>query len=342
MNRVKYEVSDLLLEIAGTPDGVGYDISLSKIYDDIKDARFEEDDSVSFGVWERELKKADWILTEKLSIEAIKGKSKDIRIIGWLVESLVVLDGFKGILKGIEILDFYVKNFWNTCYPKNEDNSSDQEQKLKILDWIFDAIDKRSRFIPFAWYGGDDFINSYNYDYAVDLKNTMIRLPNSSNEILESAKKSGIKTLDEVQNIVSVMNQDDSAKILEITKLIRKSKTNFDQTMSEFSERSINSFSGLIFNLEKIENLFLQKKIEKNEDLEPKIIKRDESSSPRDAIYDEIDKLSKKLSVIERHSPSSSILNLIVSWKEKTLLEIMDDLKSGNSEAHRLLKFLIN
>lgn len=342
MNREKYEISDLMLEIDGSPDGVGYDISLSKIYDDIKEARFEEDDTVSFGVWERDLKKADWGLAEKLCVDSIKQKSKDIKILGWLLESLIVLDGFRGVFKGIEILNAFVKTFWNTCYPRNEDNSSDQEQKLKILDWIFDVLEKRSRFVPFAWYNSDDFVNLYNYEYAVDLKNTMIRLPNSSNEILESAKKSGIKTLDEVQNMINIMNQKDSAKLLESVKSIKESKLNFDQTISEFLEENINSFSGLISNLEKIEKLLLPKKSEKNDNNESPMIKLDETSIPRDKIYDEIDSLSKKLAIIERHSPSSSILNLVVSWKEKTLLEIMDDLKSGNSEAHRLLKILIN
>ncbi len=350
MPRTNYEISDLIAEIPGSPDNVGFDISLSKPYDDIKDARFEEDDSVSFGIWERELKKADLESVEQLCVDALKTKSKDFQIAGWLIESLIVLDKFEGLLRGIQILNEFTKAFWKTGYPKNEDNSSDSEQKLRILEWIFDISEKKIMFAPFAWFNGADSINLYDYEYAVELKNSIIRLPNSANAIIEGAKRDGRRTLEDVINIINVFPQNDVANLLKTFNSIRKAKELFDQSFQEITGNGINSFSKVISDLEKIEKLLSQRKTEasqetnKSEKEKPTMPKTSPNNEPklRDEIYDEIAELAKKLEVIEKHSPSSFILNLIVSWKEKTLLEIMDDLKSGDSEAHRLLKFLIN
>ena len=147
MNRITYEISELLSGITGTPDEAGYDISVSKIYDDIKTSRFEEDASVSFGIWEHELKKADWELTEKLCVDALKTKSKDFQILAWLIETLVVLDGLSGIVTGMQILNEFSKTFWSTGYPRTPDNASDIEQKIRICEWIFDEVNKKSKFI---------------------------------------------------------------------------------------------------------------------------------------------------------------------------------------------------
>jgi hypothetical protein len=65
-------------------------------------------------------------------------------------------------------------------------------------------------------------------------------------------------------------------------------------------------------------------------------------SSSREQIYDQIAQLAQQLKEIEKHSPSHYMLELVVSWKSKTLLAIINDLKSGTSEAHELLKILLN
>lgn len=346
MDRINYEIQDITAGIMGSPSGVGDDISLTHAYDDIKEARFSEDDSVSFGIWERELKKADWSLVEKLSVDAIRNKSKDFQILGWLVEALEVLDGFSGLVKGMKIMDAFLKAFWETGYPHNEDDSSDSEQKIRILEWIFDVVEKKSKFIPFARYSGDDAVNLYDYEYAIDLKNSMIRMPNSSDSILESAKKSGRKTIEDVLNMINVTTQTDIAETIGNIQAIRSEKANLDVTLKQLTGNDMNAFSGLIANLEKIERLLTQQKQSEQPETEQPPENKGISTNPepqlRDEIYDQIAELASKLKVIEKHSPSSFILNLVFSWKNKNLLEITDDLKSGDSEAHKLLKFLIS
>ena len=44
---------------------------------------------------------------------------------------------------------------------------------------------------------------------------------------------------------------------------------------------------------------------------------------------------------IDPHSPAPYLLELIVSWEHKKLLQIVSDINEGKSEAHDLLKLLV-
>ncbi|MDR0942348.1 MAG: type VI secretion system ImpA family N-terminal domain-containing protein [Holosporales bacterium] len=355
MNRISYEIGDVLAEIQGSPDGVGYDVAFSKVYDEIKEARFEEDDSVSFGIWQRELKKADWALMERLAFKALAEKSKDLQILGWFVESLAAQDGFSGIARGIEALTGFVKLFWRKSYPKLEDGSSDEEQKFRILDWIYETLAKRSKLIPIVKHNGEE-INLYNYDYAVELKNKVLKAPNSASQILEAAKKNGVKTIDDIQGILDAVEWSVFEETQGYIQKIEMRKEEFAEAVAlaskEHSGGVFASLTGNLASIDKIisaipqrkerlrrEEVHLQKEIPSKEEIRTDVPKKIQID--RDGIYNQIASLAKELAVIEKHSPSSHILNLMVSWKDKNLFEIINDLKTGDSDAHRLLKFLV-
>ncbi|MDR3224241.1 MAG: type VI secretion system ImpA family N-terminal domain-containing protein [Holosporales bacterium] len=341
---IEIDIEKIFSEIPGSPDGVGFDVSVSKVYDDIKSARFEEDSDVSFGIWERDLKKANWFLTIKLSFYALATQSKDFQILGWLLESFVCLEEFNGISKSIGILDEFIRTFWENSYPKNEDLSSDEEQKFRILDWIYDTFAKRSKFIAFIGHSPDDEVNLYNHDYAVELKNISIRSKNAS-QVITNAQKRGIKTIEDITNILGITSNERIEKLQKSIDEIKMARNKLVSTMESISEGAgIGIFSGLMNNLSKIENVIAPRMSK------PVIgILEEPTNTPsraevpennRDEIYDQIGSLAKKLAFVDRHSPSFHILNLVVSWKDRNLLEIMDDLKNGNSEAHRLLRIM--
>lgn len=339
MNRYQYNLESILKEIEGSPNGVGFDVSLSRVYDEIKDAKFEEDDSVSFGIWERELKKADWAKAEQLCVEALEKQSKDLQIVGWLMETLTVLDGFDGILDAINILYEFISKFWEASYPRTEDNTSDQEQKLRILNWIYSVLEKRSKFTPFI--KDSSGISIYSYDYAVEMKNTIIRAPNLSTEVLNSANKAHMKTLEEIQNIINITPVSEFEQTTDIIERIKSVCEKLKESLQNFVNDPDPVFPGLLNNLEKVKKIISLKN--KNTSKEPDHPQAEiYKTSERDAIYDEINMLAQRLAVIEKHSPSSFILNLVVSWKNKSLLEVIEDIKTGTTESHKLLKFLVS
>jgi type VI secretion system ImpA family protein len=348
--RESYLINEILGEIPGTTNGVGSDMSLAEVYDRIKEARFDEDDRLSLGVWERDLKKADWPLVEKLSFNALKEKTKDMQILGWFIESLVVLDKFSGTLEGIKILHGFIDLFWYSSYPHDENNTSDTSQKFRILDWIYDTIGRQSLFMQFPLSNELYKINLYNYEYAVELKNASLKSSNGSEEIIENAKRSNIKTIEEIRNIVDSWGADGVSKTISVINEIRDAKIRLESMIYKVSkDNNGRVLARLMSNFDKIERIMVgtKKRIatdneEPRTDNEEPRIDIETAKCNRDEIYDNIERLAKDLKAIERHSPSSYILEVVVSWRDRELLEIIDDLKSGNSEGHKLLRFLMS
>jgi type VI secretion system protein ImpA len=116
---------DLLEPIDGeNPSGL--DLRYDKVFDQIKEARTEEDDSIPSGAWGRSAKKADRVLVLKLAGEMLAKRSKDLRVAGWYLESLVRKEGFAQLPKGLDFLWKLEDQFWETVHPVlDEDGNAD-------------------------------------------------------------------------------------------------------------------------------------------------------------------------------------------------------------------------
>lgn len=337
-------IDEITNEIEGSTSGIGVDLSYSDLYDKIKNARFEEDETLSRGIWERELKKADWKTVENLSFEILSKKSKDLQIVAWLIEALIKNYEFEGIKNSLDILRVFLESFWYTCYPIGDD-PNDMDQKIHILTWISENYTKQISSLNLLNMG----VCLYDYEYAVEMGNLIKRSPESSNDIINSMKKEGKPSVDEIYNKIHNIHDDQYQNLKKILSSIKNSLFLLNSTIEKISkEGNIVSFSGFLDKIESIERLFkivinnnetehIDDNIEKNINQVSKT-----KNISRSEIYNNIDRLSDELMEIDRHSPSPYVLKLIVSWENKSLLEIMTDLQSGETEAHKLLKILIN
>jgi len=112
----------------------GEDLRYSAIYDQIKEARREEE-GYERGEW---IKTADYPLVTKLASEAIAGKSKDLQIAAWLTDALLRTEGFVGLKQGLDLLSGLVGTFWDTLYPQLEDG--DAELRAAPLEWVGSSL----------------------------------------------------------------------------------------------------------------------------------------------------------------------------------------------------------
>jgi type VI secretion system protein ImpA len=116
---------DLLEPIAGANPS-GTNLQYDKVYDQIKEARVEDDESIPMGNWGHAPKKADRLLVIKLAGEALATRSKDLRVAGWYLESLSRKEGYEIVGAGLEFLYSLQEQFWDTLYPEiDEDGSLD-------------------------------------------------------------------------------------------------------------------------------------------------------------------------------------------------------------------------
>ena len=83
---------DLLNPVPGeNPSGVS--LRYERIYDQIKEARTEEDESIPSGDWQRQSSVRTFALVIKLAGEALATKSKDLQLAAWLTEAHIKREG---------------------------------------------------------------------------------------------------------------------------------------------------------------------------------------------------------------------------------------------------------
>ena len=74
---------EALLQPISDEEPCGSDLRYHPVTDKIKEARRQEE-ALAQGVWEREVKVADYVAVLKLAKEALTKQSKDLQIAAWL------------------------------------------------------------------------------------------------------------------------------------------------------------------------------------------------------------------------------------------------------------------
>ena len=123
---------DLLQPIAGDNPS-GKNLRYDRVYDQIKEARTEEDSSIPSGAWERQAKRADSKLVIKLAGEALVSKSKDLQLAVWLGEAHIKMEGAATLPPVLTLLLEMQKEFWPTLYP--EIDEGDAGLRAVPLQW---------------------------------------------------------------------------------------------------------------------------------------------------------------------------------------------------------------
>src|SRR5437016_11574648 len=118
--RFNFNISTLLSPVSDKSPS-GELLRYEGTYDQIMEARREDDPILEQGVWKRELKKADWNLVNQLCLEALQKRSKDLQIAAWLLESWIHLRGFPGVRAGCQVLVQLCRTFWESFYPSQDD-----------------------------------------------------------------------------------------------------------------------------------------------------------------------------------------------------------------------------
>jgi type VI secretion system protein ImpA len=123
---------DLLNPIPGdNPSGAN--LRYEKVYDQIKEARTEDDASLPSGAWERQIKKADFALVIKLAGEVLATKSKDLQLAAWLAEAHIKREGLPLIEPCFKLMLDLQEQFWDTIYPEIEEG--DAGLRATQIEW---------------------------------------------------------------------------------------------------------------------------------------------------------------------------------------------------------------
>src|SRR5436305_1496753 len=131
---------EALLAPVSAENPSGESLRFDAVYDDIKRMREEEDAALPQGVWQRELKRADWPGVAALASQALATRSKDLQLGAWLTEAWAQLYGFAGLAHGVRLIAALSDAFWDTVHPMFDEGSID------------------ARIAPVSWLGSEKFL----------------------------------------------------------------------------------------------------------------------------------------------------------------------------------------
>jgi type VI secretion system protein ImpA len=109
------------------------------VFTEIRLLREEDDPSLPMGQWARPLKRADWPAIERLCIDLLAHRSKDLQIALWLAESWMRQHGLAGLAHGLALVDALLRRYWPQLHPAIEDDG-DADARLASLEWLNEAL----------------------------------------------------------------------------------------------------------------------------------------------------------------------------------------------------------
>lgn len=144
---------ELLTPIPG-PSRAGSDLRYAPLYDQIKEARREDDDAPQ-GEWQRARKTADWVLVSRLATDALATKSKDLQIAAWLTEAQIRREGFAGLRDALAVIHSLLDQYWDDLHPALEEG--DPGLRAAPLEWVGLKLDTVVKQVALDRAGHDFF-----------------------------------------------------------------------------------------------------------------------------------------------------------------------------------------
>ncbi|PIZ33563.1 MAG: type VI secretion system protein TssA [Alphaproteobacteria bacterium CG_4_10_14_0_8_um_filter_37_21] len=142
-------IDENLLAPLSENSGVGQYLRYDPLYDEIRQARKEEDETLSQGIWQHDLKKADFVTVEALCAEALEFRTKDIQIVSWLTDSWISLDSVEGFARGLALCKEMVSTYWSNIYPQEDEDG--YEARVRLFEWMNEQFANRLMTVPLTY-----------------------------------------------------------------------------------------------------------------------------------------------------------------------------------------------
>jgi len=365
--RGKIPSQESFLKDISPTDPVGPSLRYGSLYDEVRLNRQEDDPRLSMGIWQTELKRADWNKIENLCVEALLTESKDLQIAVWLTEAWTALDGIEGYTRGIQVLSGLCETFWETMHPQPQDDG-DMENRQMIFEWLDSTLSSRLMLVNLTQSKYDQtafglgFYKSVQHSDASQKR--VEKAPTGPSRKVDPSKIIGTvedfqKSLDQTpdgflvkqrQNFVEASSATEIFKTMLIS-LLGNASPSFAQILKTLKE------------MERILNSTLQTREPPPPPPEPVVESMasellDETatfapSSPskkppyeslnlntRDDAYRQLDRIATFLEQNDPHSLAPQILRQVIRWENKNIADIFGEIAKTPEEYKILMKIL--
>lgn len=128
----------------GSPSGPS--LLYDPVYDTLRAARSADQPALPQGIWQADLKRADWDEVIRLACDVLVGRSKDLQIAAWLAEAALARYGLEGLQEGLQVAVLLLERFWPTLHPELEED--DPSGRLAPFEWLDEKLPTLLRLSP--------------------------------------------------------------------------------------------------------------------------------------------------------------------------------------------------
>lgn len=356
----EFQTLDLeaLLKPISSEDPCGEFLRYTQVYDHIQEARREDDPGLPQGVWERELKKADWPKVRELCLVSLLEQTKDIQIAAWLMESLLHLHGFAGVREGLRLILGLGERFWDNLYPPLGED--DLDDRIAPFIWINEKLSIKLKFRPITHPQSVD-AHPYTY-YDWERVTAMDKLSVTDADAAEKAESEGRVTRAKFLGSVMFSPRRFYIEQNEELKDCLNLLTDLNRFLKEKCETeypSLGRFRDILDDIRRLTWKFLSEKdnnhIDSNdtesdefwEHPDPENPEEESRSQPsylsirnRSEAYRMLNEAADYLLIHEPHSPTPYLVKRAVSWGHMTLNELLQELISDDQNLSHILTLL--
>ncbi|UTH75140.1 type VI secretion system protein TssA [Chromobacterium sp. IIBBL 290-4] len=332
----------------------GEPVRYSPEYDQLRELRREDDPTLPAGVWESDLKKADWVGVERLAQEVLTGRSKDLMVAAWLGESWLHLLGLSGLEAALTLVLRYCESYWDGLHPLPRDG--DMSFRAAPLEWLAKcyASTVEMRVPLLAPSGGD---NTLTLAHWRDLKRRLGK-SEASDEMAQARQE--MRLLEErVRAQPGCVDKEG----LEVLARSRVALQGLEEWCAQAMAADTPSFGGLWITLEQLARAlselaamcpddgrfepltpFVASQVEKppehSNDASATTLAAAREPASREEAYRQLRRIADYLARTEPHSPVPYLIQRAVEWGDKPLRELLAELLDSDTESRRLWSLL--
>lgn len=339
-----------LLEPISQGQPCGELLRYSDVYDQIREARRQDEDNLPQGVWKTEIKKADWDQVAYLCQDVLTHRTKDLQIAAWLMEAWMHLEGISGLKQGLDLIFGLTKTFWEDIHPQI--NKTNYELRLVPYEWMNTRLSQECQYI-FISAPSDKTLLPYRLlDFNEAQRHELTAQRNPSQEAPQSHNSSRQKiSLSIGQTPTGFYQYVDECcavslkRILELEEELRFRLKEEAPTFYRLREKAeaVQRFAVQILKERGEEKE--KKKPEKGNVPPPVLVRPLNKSRPsaiesREQAYEILGEVATYLERIEPHSPTPYLIRRAMAWGGMSLPQVFKDMLTNGNDLSLLLDIL--
>jgi type VI secretion system protein ImpA len=345
---------DQLLAPVPGPHPSGDSLRYEGIYDRIAEARREDDAALTQGVWKSELKRADWNQVEKICVEALKTRTKDLQIAAWLLEAWLHLYHFEGVKEGLDLVRELCFRFWVDLHPQIQDG--DLDYRIAPIHWINEKLSIQLKLLPvtnpesadvpaYCWSDWENACRTEVNDprfksTAPNLAVPKLTPPEFEKSVIFTTSGFLSRMAAELERAMEAATGLESA----LDTLCGKQAPSLRQffgvldsvhafAMSTLAQRQPEEASHTLL-------LDPQSTVESEEDGIPGPVFGSSPIASRDEAYRRLAEAAEYLARVEPHSPAPYLVRRAIQWGSLSLPELLPELVRNQAELSEIFRLL--